>query len=171
MRKEKVKQLESTVLNSDNHILQQYLKALVNGDKYLSNFIKLTNVCINIGFWPSYFKISIFIIIPKPNKAAYNSLKTFYPIILLNTLEKLIEKVISKRLQMQSIVSNFIYPNQLRGLKQCSTTDIGLYLSQTSFSLYLHNQWTDFHKLSCAGKPKMRAIRICAGCTKVTTND
>jgi len=29
---------------------------------------------------------------------------------------------------------------------------------QTSFSLYLHNQWTDFHKLSYAGKPQMRAI-------------
>jgi len=26
-------------------------------------------------------------------------------------------------------------------------------LSQTSFSLYLHNQWTDFHKLSYSGKP------------------
>ena len=44
-------------------------------------------------------------------------------------------------------------------------------LSQTSFSLYLHNQWTDFHKLSCAGKPQMRAICICVGCTKATTND
>ena len=44
-------------------------------------------------------------------------------------------------------------------------------MSQTSFSLYLHNQWTDFHKLSCAGKPQMRAIRTYAGCTKATTND
>ena len=44
-------------------------------------------------------------------------------------------------------------------------------LSQTLFSLYLHNQWTDFHKLSCAGKPQMRAIRTYAGCTKVTTNN
>jgi len=42
---------------------------------------------------------------------------------------------------------------------------------QTSFSLYLHNQWTDFHKLSCAGKPQMRAIRIYVGCTKATSND
>ena len=33
-------------------------------------------------------------------------------------------------------------------------------MSQTSFSLYFHNQWTDFHKLSCAIKPQMRAIRI-----------
>ena len=44
-------------------------------------------------------------------------------------------------------------------------------MSQTSFSLYLYNQWTDFHKLSCAGKPQMRAIRIYAGGTKATTND
>ena len=44
-------------------------------------------------------------------------------------------------------------------------------LSQTSFSLYLHNQWTVFHKLSCTGKPQMRAIHKYAGCTKVTTND
>ena len=46
-----------------------------------------------------------------------------------------------------------------------------LYLSQTSFGLYLHNQWTDFHKLSCAGKPQMRAIHTYVGCTKATTND
>ena len=44
-------------------------------------------------------------------------------------------------------------------------------MSQTSFSLYLYNQWTDFHKLSCAGKPQMRAIRIYTGGTKATTND
>ena len=44
-------------------------------------------------------------------------------------------------------------------------------MSQTSFSLYLHNRWTDFHKLSCAGKPQMRAIRTYAGCTEATTND
>ena len=44
-------------------------------------------------------------------------------------------------------------------------------LSQTSFSLYLHNQWTDFHKLSCARKPQMRVICICVGCTKVKTNN
>ena len=44
-------------------------------------------------------------------------------------------------------------------------------MSQTSFSLYFHNQSTDFYKLSYAGKPQMRAIRIYVGCTKATTND
>ena len=45
------------------------------------------------------------------------------------------------------------------------------WVSQTSFSLYLHNKWTDFHKPSCTGKPQMRAICTYAGCTKATTND
>ena len=44
-------------------------------------------------------------------------------------------------------------------------------MSQTSFSLYLYNQWTDFHKLSCARKPQMRVIYIYIGCTKATTNN
>jgi len=44
-------------------------------------------------------------------------------------------------------------------------------LSQTSFSLYLHNQWTDFYKLSYAEKPQMRAIHTYVGYTKVTTNN
>ena len=48
---------------------------------------------------------------------------------------------------------------------------LSLILSQTSFSLYLHNQWTYFHKLSCAGKPQMRAIRTCVEYTKATMND
>ena len=44
-------------------------------------------------------------------------------------------------------------------------------LSQTSFSLYLHNKWINFHKLSCTGKPQMRAICTYVGGTKATTND
>ena len=39
------------------------------------------------------------IIIPKPNKASYDIPKIFRPITLLNTLGKLIEKIIGKRLQ------------------------------------------------------------------------
>jgi len=46
-----------------------------------------------------------------------------------------------------------------------------LYMLQTLFSLYLHNQWTNFHKLSCIVKPQMRAICTYAGCTKATTKN
>ena len=46
-----------------------------------------------------------------------------------------------------------------------------LMLSQTSFSFYLHNQWTDFHKLSCTGKPQTRAVCTYMGYTKATINN
>ena len=63
------------------------------------------------------------IIIPKPNKTSYDQAKSFCPIILLNTLGKLIEKVIAKRLQFTVINNDFIHPSQLGGLKFKSTTD------------------------------------------------
>ena len=69
------------------------------------------------------------IIILKPNKELYDSPKSFRPIVLLNTLGKLIEEVIGKHLQFQSISKNFIYPSQLGRLKQRSTADAGIALT------------------------------------------
>jgi len=54
---------------------------------------------------------------------------------------------------------------------QVTVTSSTIILSQTSFSLYLYNKWTNFHKLSCAGKPQMRAIHTYVGGAKATTND
>jgi len=68
-------------------------------------------------------------IILKPNKISYNFSKFFHSIMLLNTLEKLIEKVIGERLQFQLISKNFIHPNQLGELKQHSTIDVDVFLT------------------------------------------
>ena len=68
------------------------------------------------------------IIILKPNKVSYNSLKMFQSIVLLNILRKLIEKVISKKMQVQAISLIFIYSNQVEGLKQRSLVDADFYL-------------------------------------------
>jgi len=63
------------------------------------------------------------VIISKINKIAYDHPKSFYPIVLLNTLGKLIEKVITERLQFLVVRNDFIHPSQLGGLKFKSTTD------------------------------------------------
>jgi len=75
-----------------------YLKHILKDKSCLHNIIKIVNSCFNLGFWHFHFKISTIIEIPKPNKISYNSLKAFRPIVLLNTLSKLIEKVIGERL-------------------------------------------------------------------------
>jgi len=66
-------------------------------------------MCFELGYWLSYFKTSTTIVIFKPNKVSYDSPKLFRPIVLLNTLGKLIEKVISDRLQFHTISNNFIH--------------------------------------------------------------
>ena len=86
------------------------------------------NTCIDLGYWPTYFKISLSIIISKPNKAAYDLLKTFRLVVLLNILGKLIKKLIGKRLQFQLIFNDFIHSNQFGDLKQWLTTDADIFL-------------------------------------------
>ena len=107
----------------------RHLKSIINQDECLVNIINVANACFNLGHWPNYFKCSSTIIIPKPNKPSYDQAKMFRLIILLNTLGKLIEKVIAERLQFTVIENNFIHLSQLGGLKFKSTTDAGVALT------------------------------------------
>ena len=100
--------------------------------------ISIANVCIELGHWPSHFKKSTMIVIPKPNKKSYNLPKVFRPIVLLNIVGKLIEKVIRERLQFNMASNEFIYPSQLGGLKFKSTVDAGIALT-----CYKTSVWTD----------------------------
>ena len=94
------------------------IKEIVKDRDCLSNFINIVNVCIKLEYWLSYFKTFISIIIPKLNKTSYDIPKMFRPIVLLNTLSKLIEKFIGERLQFQALLKNAIHPCQLGRLKQ-----------------------------------------------------
>ena len=93
-----------------------HLKSIVNQDDCLNNIINIANSCFDLGHWPNFFKLLSTIIIPKPNKMSYNQPKVFQPIVLLNTLGKLIEKVIAERIQFTVTSNNLIHPSQLGGL-------------------------------------------------------
>ena len=105
------------------------MKSIVKNDACLTNIINIADLCINLGHWPNYFKISTTIIIPKPNKTLYDQPKVFHPIVLLNTLGKLIEKVVAERLQFMVTSNKFIHPSQLGGLKFKSTSDTSVALT------------------------------------------
>ena len=107
----------------------RHWKFIIKNDDCLSKIINIADACINLGYWPNYFKISTTIIIPKPNKMSYDNPKAFYPIVLLNTLGKLIEKVIAERIQFMVMSNDFIHPSQLGGLKFKSTSDAGIALT------------------------------------------
>ena len=106
----------------------RHLKIIIKQDEYLTNIINVANACINLEHWLNYFKCLSTIIIPKPNKSSYDYAKMFCSIVLLNTLDKLIEKVIAKRIQFMVANNNFIHPSQLGSLKFKSTIDAGVVL-------------------------------------------
>ena len=113
-----------------------YPKIILKDDDYLDIIISITNACIELGYCPLYFKRSTMIVIFKPNKKLYDLPKVFRPIVLLNTVEKFIEKVIRERLQFNTASSKFIYPSQLGGLKFKSTIDAGVALTYI-----IHTGW------------------------------
>ena len=115
--------------SSPDKISWRHLKCIIEDKICLKNIINITNTCLKLSHWPLHFKISITIVIPKPNKASYNSPKLFRPIVLLNTLGKLIEKVIGDRLQFHTISNNFIHQCQLGSLKFKAISDAGIALT------------------------------------------
>ena len=107
----------------------RHWKIIFKNNECLSKIINIANACINLGFWLEYFKVSATVIIPKPNKPSYNNPKVFQPIVLLNTLSKVIEKVIAERIQFIVASNDFLHPSQLGGLKFKSTLDAGIALT------------------------------------------
>jgi len=116
-----------------------YIKFIMRDNDSLLKFVNIANLCIELGHWPSHFKPSNTIIIPKPNKSTYDSSKSYRPIVLLNMIGKLFEKMIGEQLQFHTISNNFIHQSQLGRLKQRSTTNANVALTHTICSEWVKN--------------------------------
>ena len=112
-----------------DHITWWYLKHILSNNTYAVGILFLANICLSLHHWPRHFKKSVSVIIPKPGKPAYDTSKTFRPVVLLNTLDKLIEKMIARQLQFDAVKYGILYPNQLGDVAQRSTKDAGVFLT------------------------------------------
>ena len=117
-----------SVLGPDK-LMWWHLKTILKQDVCLTKIINIADACINLGHWPNYSKCSTIVVIPKLNKLVYDQPKSFYPIMLLNTLGKLIKKVVAERLQFLIVKNDFTHSSQLGGLKFKSTTDVDVTLT------------------------------------------
>ena len=79
-----------------DYITWQYLKVILANNTCAVGILSLANTCLSLHHWPRHFKEFVSVIIPKLDKPAYNTPKAFKPIVLLNTLDKLIEKMIAR---------------------------------------------------------------------------
>ena len=112
-----------------DHITWWYLKHILSNNTCTISILSLTNACLSLHHWPRNFKKLVSVIIPKLGKPAYNTPKAFRPIVLLNTLGKLIEKMIARRLQFDAVKHGILHPNQLGGVAQWSIEDAGVFLT------------------------------------------
>ncbi|KAF8883984.1 hypothetical protein BD779DRAFT_1387248, partial [Infundibulicybe gibba] len=80
-----------------DHISWHLLKLALGepGSPAVMSLIRLYDSCVQYGVFPDYFKVSLSAILAKPNKPDYSLLKAYRPIALLNTLGKLLEKLIA----------------------------------------------------------------------------
>lgn len=81
----------------------------------------LYNACLRLHYCPQHFRESVTVTLRKPGKGDYGQLKSYRPVALLNTLGKVMESVIAKRL-IYAVEKYGLLPVQhLKGRRGVST--------------------------------------------------
>ena len=129
-----------------DHVTWRHLKLALSIPETDTAVMTLFNKVCATGVWPSHFKQSVSVIIPKPNKPDYTIPKAYRPIALLNTLGKLLTKILANRLQHDAAEFGILHRDQFGGIQGHSTIDAGLVLADF-ISEHRERGW---HTSACA---------------------
>jgi hypothetical protein len=86
------------------------------------------NACLTLGHHPAIWKNAVVVVIPKPDRPDYTQAKAHRPISLLETMSKLLEKVVAQRMQHDIVAEELIPTTQFGGRRHSSCLDAGLTL-------------------------------------------
>ena len=114
---------------SPDKITWRILKKAMWTNGAIEGLASLYNCSIESGVWPNWFKSSECVIIPKPNKPDYTIPKAYRPISLLNTIGKLLTKIIANRMQFDAAAYSLLHPGQCGGICKHTTIDAGVTLA------------------------------------------
>jgi hypothetical protein len=92
------------------------------------HLISIYNACFILGHHPAQWREAKVVVIPKPDKPDYSLPKAHCPISLLETMSKLLEKAVVKRMQHDIVKHELIQANQFGGRAHSSCLDAGLAL-------------------------------------------
>ncbi|KAF8698521.1 hypothetical protein AX14_001126 [Amanita brunnescens Koide BX004] len=105
-----------------------HLKQIFDMEGVAASIALLFNNICDLGVWPSWFKESVSVIIPKPKKTDYTVPKAYRPIALLNTMGKLLTKVLANRMQFDAAAYSLLHDGQCGGVRKHATIDAGVVL-------------------------------------------
>jgi hypothetical protein len=86
------------------------------------------NACFYLGHHPARWREAKVVVIPKLDKPDYSLPKAHRPISLLETMSKLLEKAVAKRMQYDIVKYELVQANQFGGRAHSSCLDAGLAL-------------------------------------------
>jgi hypothetical protein len=92
------------------------------------HILAIYNACFHLGHHPARWREAKVVVIPKPDKPDYSLPKAHRPISLLETMSKLLEKAVAKRMQYDIVKYKLIHANQFGGRAHSSCLDAGLAL-------------------------------------------
>ena len=90
----------------------------------------LAESCFDVGFIPTSFCTSTTIVLRKDDKDDYSLPKSYRPIALLNTLAKVLEKLIAERLTSTLEENSLLPPTQFGACKCRSVTTAISFISE-----------------------------------------
>jgi hypothetical protein len=100
--------------------------------------IKMFNTCLNLGYFPVFWKHAITTIIQKSNKDSYSSPNSYRPIALLSCLGKIFEGIITKRITFWAENHQTIAKGHFGGRAGQSTDDANLFLTS-----WIRKKWRE----------------------------
>lgn len=90
---------------------------------YITRFLqRLYNACIQLQYYPQHFRESITVALRKPGRGDYGQLKSYRPLALLNTLGKVMESIIAKRISY-AVEEHGLLPKQHMGGRKGVSTE------------------------------------------------
>lgn len=113
-----IKKLKNKSSAGFDTITNKLLKQLPH--QYITEITRLFNASLKTNHIPDNWKHATIIVIPKPNKD-HSKVESYRPISLLNTLSKLLERIIYKRLENWLTVNKIISKFQ-SGFRRCRQT-------------------------------------------------
>ena len=103
----------------------EFLKAM--GNPMAAAIAKLATSCWRLGYYPDRFLEAKTIVLKKPGKATYSDPGAWRPIALLNTVGKVIEWIMAKRLQ-DAAEEHRLLPDTQMGARRGRSVDTALEL-------------------------------------------
>lgn len=109
-----------------DYIRWHNLVPTVYNDEGATKLATLFSSCVSLSYWPMEFKDSLSVIIPKPKKPDYSSIKAYQPIALISCLDKLGSKILTNCLQFKATTNSIFYPCQFGSTIKHLTEDAGV---------------------------------------------